>query len=139
MLSQLVYVSTRKSNCTTEEIEKILASCKKNNPALDITGVLLYSDNKFLQLVEGEPKELKGLYDKIKEDHRHKNCVMISYSPIQERSFPNWHMGSKKLADDTVNFNTQIDQKEKRLFENILAGKEENSGRVLQLIEKFFK
>lgn len=139
MLSQLVYVSTRKNNCTSQEIEKILASCEKNNPSLDITGVLLYSDNKFIQLVEGESKELKGLYDKIREDDRHKNCTMVSYAPIKERSFPNWHMGSKKLGEDTVNFNTQINSAEKKIFENILAGKEENSERILQLIGKFFK
>ncbi|MEQ9165113.1 MAG: BLUF domain-containing protein, partial [Fulvivirga sp.] len=48
MLSQLVYVSNRKPNCTEEEIEKILASCKKNNPPLNITGILLYSDKKFI-------------------------------------------------------------------------------------------
>lgn len=139
MLSQLVYVSSRKNNCSPEEIRKILSSCEKNNPPLNITGVLLYSDNKFIQLVEGEPKVLKGLYDKIKEDDRHKNCVMISYAPVKERSFPNWHMGSKKLGDDKVNFNTKINSAEKKLFENIIAGKEENSERVLQLISKFFK
>jgi Sensors of blue-light using FAD len=59
MLSQLVYVSNRKANCTEAEIEKILASCKKNNPPLNITGVLLYSDIKFIQLVEGEYKVIR--------------------------------------------------------------------------------
>lgn len=139
MLSQLVYVSKRKSICTAEEIQDILAACERNNPSLGITGVLLYSDDQFIQLVEGEPDTLKGLYDKIKEDDRHENCTMISYAPASDRSFPNWHMGSKKLGEDTVNFNTQIKSDEKELFENILAGKEENSERVRKLVEKFFK
>jgi hypothetical protein len=82
MLSQLVYVSNRKPNCSGEEIEKILESCKKNNAPLNITGVLLYSETKFIQLVEGDAKVIAGLYDKIKKDNRHSNPMMISYNPI---------------------------------------------------------
>ncbi len=58
MLAQLSYVSNRNSICTEAEIEKILAACKKNNPSLNVTGVLLYSDSKFIQMVEGESKTI---------------------------------------------------------------------------------
>jgi hypothetical protein len=61
MLSHLIYVSNRAQNCTQSEIEKILESCKKNNVQYDITGVLLYSDTKFVQYIEGQYKEIMGL------------------------------------------------------------------------------
>ncbi len=138
MLSQLTYVSIRNPNCTDAEIEKILASCKKNNSPLDITGVLLYSDSKFIQMVEGESKLILSLYDKIKIDKRHKNCMMISYGPIAEKSFPSWHMGSRKLALNEVDFKTDISHEDKEIFNNILVGKEEKSSRVLGLLKKFF-
>lgn len=92
MLSQLVYVSNRKPSCTPAEIEKILQACKKNNPPLNITGVLLYSDTKFIQLVEGESKVIMDLYDKIKLDSRHSNPMMIAYGPIATKAFPSWHI-----------------------------------------------
>jgi hypothetical protein len=66
MLAQITYMSDRNSDCTQTEIKDILSSCKKNNPTLEITGVLLYSDSKFIQMVEGESKTIIGLYDKIK-------------------------------------------------------------------------
>lgn len=138
MLSQLVYVSNRKQKCTDEEIEKILASCKKNNPPLNITGILLYSDKKFIQLVEGESKVIMELYDKIKKDDRHTNPMMISLSPIKEKSFPSWHMGSKKLPQSKVDFKTDITTEDKGVFESILNGKEENGERVLNMLKKFF-
>ena len=51
MLSQLVYVSQRNQSCTATEIDKIMASCEKNNSALGITGVLLHSEHRFIQLL----------------------------------------------------------------------------------------
>jgi len=138
MLSQLVYVSNRKPSCTDQEIEKILASCKKNNPSLDITGVLLYSDTKFIQMVEGDSKVITTLYDKIKTDSRHSNTRMISYGPIKERAFPSWHMGARKISGSEVDFKTEISTEDKSIFSSILQGKEENGARVLNLLKKFF-
>jgi hypothetical protein len=138
MLSQLVYVSTRKSNCTDVEIQKILNSCKKNNPSLEITGVLLYSDTKFIQLVEGNSKVITALYDKIKGDNRHSNTMMISYGPIKDRAFPSWHMGARKIEGSSVDFKTDITNEDKSIFNNILSGKEENGTKVLGLLKKFF-
>jgi Sensors of blue-light using FAD len=138
MLSQLVYVSNRKSNCTDVEIQKILESCKKNNPSLEITGVLLYSDTKFIQLVEGNSKVINGLYDKIKGDNRHNNTMMISYGPIKDRAFPSWHMGARKIEGSSIDFKTDITSEDKNIFNNILSGKEENGTKVLGLLKKFF-
>jgi hypothetical protein len=137
MLSQLVYVSNRKPNCTPDEIENILTACKKNNPPLNITGVLLYSDTKFIQLVEGEAKVIMDLYDKIKKDARHSNPMMISYNPIKEKSFPSWHMGSKDISKG-VQFKTDISEDDKKVFDQLLTGQEENGERVLNLLRKFF-
>ncbi len=138
MLSQLVYVSNRKPTCTQSEIDNILASCKKNNPSLNITGVLLYSDSKFIQLVEGDAKVIMSLYDKIKLDTRHSNPMMISYGPIKEKSFPSWHMGTKKILGNEVEFKTDITVEDKTVFNSILSGKEENGQKVLSLLKKFF-
>lgn len=138
MLSQLVYVSNRKTSCTQEEIDKILESCKRNNPSLNVTGVLLYSDTKFIQLVEGEANVITGLYDKIKADPRHTNTVMISYNPIREKSFPSWHMGTRKIGKKEVEYGTEITPEDKAIFSKILDGEEENGQRVLNLLKKFF-
>lgn len=137
MLAQLVYVSSRKDKCTDQEIEKILEACKKNNPKLDITGVLLYSDEKFIQYLEGDSKEILALYDKIKEDDRHERSMVISYAPIQEKSFPSWHMANKKVEND-INYRTDISPSDKKVFNALLTGKEQEGPQVLNLLKKFF-
>ncbi len=139
MLAQLVYLSKRKSNCTEEEINKILEACKRNNPELGITGILLYSKDKFIQLVEGENKTIMSLYDKIKGDPRHENCVLVSLSPIKEKTFPSWHMGSKKIKENIMDYDTDISLEHKSTFDAILTGKEQDGDRVLKTLQKFYQ
>ncbi len=139
MLSHLAYVSVRKNNCTEDEIKKILAACEKNNPPLDITGVLLYSDSRFIQYVEGEAVKLTALYDKIKNDARHERVVMISYSPIPNKIFPSWHMGAKKIESKSVDFLTDITQEEKATFNKILNNEQEPGDKVRSMLARFFK
>lgn len=137
MLSHLVYVSVRKSNCTEEEINKILKACERNNDKLDITGVLLYSDTHFVQYLEGVYKEIMNLYDKIKGDNRHKNVVLITTGNIKERTFPSWEMGAKKINEMNVQFDTELSPEEAERFRGILAGQEDND--AIDLMKKFFK
>jgi hypothetical protein len=139
MLSHLIYISTRTPSCTDAEIEKILLSCQKNNPALSITGVLLYSTTTFVQYIEGDYKNLSALYDKLKLDPRHKGTMLISSAPIKERSFPSWHMGSKKLATDDIDFKTKVNEDERVVLDEVLAGKKQDSQKAISVIKKFFK
>jgi hypothetical protein len=138
MLSQLVYVSNRSSNCSDREIEKILLSCKKNNPSLNITGILLYSPAKFIQLVEGDYKIINDLYNKIKTDNRHENLRLISLGPIKEKSFPSWHMGARKIEGSKVDFKTDISNEDQSTFDKILSGNEVAGTKALGILKKFF-
>jgi hypothetical protein len=139
MLSQLVYISSRKTNCTAVEIEKILQSCQKNNASLDITGVLLYSDTKFIQYLEGDAKQILHLYDQIKEDGRHEHVRMLSYGTISVRAFPSWHMATKALSQKEVAFRTDISTEDKQIFNHLLIGDQQPDSRIHLLIKKFFE
>ncbi|MGK7394640.1 MAG: BLUF domain-containing protein [Candidatus Cyclobacteriaceae bacterium M3_2C_046] len=137
MLSQLIYVSVRKNNCTDQEIENILASSNKNNGKKDITGVLLFSDTKFLQVLEGEKSDILALYDHIKLDERHKNVMMISLKPITQRYFPSWQMGSKAIDTQSFSFLTEMSSQEQTQFKSLLEGKEQQD--AIKVIHKLFK
>ena len=139
MLSNLVYVSYRKPECTEGEIQNILDACQRNNKELDITGVLLYSDKQFVQYLEGEYKTIYGLYDKIKTDNRHKNVVLISSYPIKERVFPSWQMGAKQFKEDNVDFLTDLSATEKQKFRSILAGEGQEDNKAMEVLQKIFK
>ena len=63
---------------------------------------------------------------------------MIAYGPIKQKSFPSWHMGSRKIQGSAVDFKTDISAEDKKIFEKILDGREENGMKVLDLLKKFF-
>lgn len=138
MLSRLVYISVRGANCDDAEIEKILESSVRNNGKIDITGVLLYSDTKFVQCLEGDYDQITELYETIKKDERHRNVILISLGNIKERAFPSWQMGSKKISLEDVNFNTKMSDDEKDEFKSILSGDKQQSQNVIDIIKKFF-
>lgn len=62
MLSQLVYLSIRNPDCSQELVSQILEVSQKNNSKTDITGALIYSQTKFLQVLEGEENQLIALF-----------------------------------------------------------------------------
>lgn len=136
-LCQLVYTSTRKPNCNAEEIQKILNSCERNNPSKAITGVLLHSEDTFIQYLEGS-KDIIKLYDLIKDDPRHTRVVLLSYGPLKERVFPNWHMGYKNIPKERIDFMTSGSVAERNLFESIIKGETQVGASAVKLLVKFF-
>lgn len=138
MLYQLVYKSVRNSNCDENEIQKILDSCKRNNPSKDITGVLLHTENNFIQYIEGK-KDIIELYDLIKEDKRHSRVVLLSYGMLKERIFPSWHMGYKNIPLERINFMTDANQHDKVVFDSIMRGEKQTDTSATELLVKFFK
>jgi len=137
MLTNLIYTSKRCPICTEEEIDKILEVCQSNNPTKDITGVLLYSNDMFLQYLEGDRKELFHLYDDIKKDIRHSDAVMVGCKPIDERTFPVWGMAKKNIGKDGFRSISGGRNMDKQQFDGILADLE--NGQLVSTIRKFFK
>lgn len=99
MLKQLIYVSFTSPHFQADDIGRILAASHRNNPTLGITGLLIIKNNLFLQALEGETEAVRDLFNKIREDVRHKDISIISWEAIEKRDFPNWSMGFKNLDD----------------------------------------
>lgn len=136
-LYQLVYSSIRTKACTQEEIEKILASCQANNPKHDVTGVLLHSNDNFIQYLEGG-KEIIKLFDHIKADPRHKSVVLLNYAPLSKRVFPTWHMGYKNVSRKEIDFLTNGNEAEKKIFNSLVKGEKQTDVSAINLLVKFF-
>lgn len=91
-LHRLIYVSDQCEYIELADLKEILAKSERSNAELEITGLLLMVDRKFLQVLEGPAAELNVLYEKIMRDSRHKNIKLISYTPIHDRHFKEWSM-----------------------------------------------
>lgn len=94
---QLLYVSGAAGVVTDDDIEQILTASRKNNAARGVTGMLLYADGAFIQVLEGEESDVKAIARRIQRDRRHRNYMVLCEQFAQERAFADWQMGCKKL------------------------------------------
>lgn len=101
MLVRLLYASRAAAPLTTPVVESILAQSRAHNPKLGITGILCYSNDLFMQLLEGGRDEVCELYNTIVRDERHRDVRILIYEEISERRFGNWTMGHVDIA--TIN------------------------------------
>lgn len=94
---RLSYASTTDHDWSPEELLTLLTNCQTNNAANNITGILLYAQQTFFQVLEGEETVVNKVYEMIQKDKRHKDCTIIEVEKIRERSFPYWSMGFEKI------------------------------------------
>ena len=98
MLVRLMYASRATDSINQEALAAILKKSRQNNPATGVTGVLCYSEGLFLQLLEGGRLPVSQLYNRIANDARHRDVMMLSYEEIGERKFAGWSMGQVNLS-----------------------------------------
>ncbi len=98
-LIQIVYVSTARADLGEADIEQIVETAARNNALRDLTGMLMYADGQFMQMLEGEETVIDALLDKLRLDPRHHDLTVLERAAIENRSFADWSMGFKRLDD----------------------------------------
>ena len=93
----LVYLSRASERFEETSLLELLKTSRENNASLGVTGLLLYKDGNFLQLLEGEQATVQKLYAKIESDPRHYNVTTLMEGPLDQRQFPAWSMGFRDL------------------------------------------
>lgn len=93
----LLYVSSAVRPFSGSDLEELLATSRDNNARVGITGMLLYKDGNFMQVLEGEEGAVRDLYDKIGDDPRHRGEIVLREGFTEERQFPGWSMGFRDL------------------------------------------
>ena len=95
----LTYVSSATTILTPDELLALLQTARDNNGRLGLTGMLLYKDGNFMQVLEGEEAPLRDLHKKIAKDSRHSGLIKLLDHPIETRQFPSWSMAFTNLDD----------------------------------------
>ena len=100
MLVRLMYASRASEQIGAEDLAAILRVSKANNPATGVTGVLCFclSSGIFMQVLEGGRQPVSTIYNRIANDARHREVVLLSYEEIAERSFSGWSMGQVNMS-----------------------------------------
>ena len=99
-LYHIVYLSASSRLLSDEELDTILATSRANNRARGITGMLLYSDGGFIQVLEGPKPDVMDLYHTIERDARHGRLITLLEGPIEARNFPDWEMGFERVSPE---------------------------------------
>ena len=91
-LVHLIYVSVATEHFKDDDLITLLELARTKNAATDVTGMLLYSERNFFQVLEGDAQVVDSLYKKISADERHSKVAKIIQEPISERAFGKWTM-----------------------------------------------
>lgn len=91
-LVRAVYTSTAIPNLGLSAVESILEKARGKNLENNVTGMLLFSGDYFLQYIEGGRNQVNETLVRILRDDRHSKPVIIDYSEIEHRSFQDWSM-----------------------------------------------
>ncbi len=117
-MNYIIYVSTADRLLTDEDLTKLLLKSRINNAKAGITGMLLYSNGTFFQVLEGEEEQLSALFEKISKDSRHRGIIKLKSGKLANRIFPDWSMGFKTSVTESVSHLRGFVNPEKKEFLN---------------------
>lgn len=95
MLKSIVYTSVATVPVEKHVLRDILSASTRNNNKLELTGLLIYFDGTYVQVLEGPSENVDLMIGRIRKDHRNKDMIILMENEIEEREFSQWDMGFK--------------------------------------------
>lgn len=101
-LIHLGYISKSVEPMNGRQLNEILRKSRQRNEKNSITGMLLYSQGSFLQILEGSPLSIHEIFSSIKSDLRHHSINVLFEENLSHRHFCNWAMGFCHLQSSEI-------------------------------------
>lgn len=99
MLWRLVYVSAAVEKFNRDTLAQMVEAAGSKNARLDITGVLMFAGDRFMQVLEGPRDAVLPLFETIEHDDRHIFVELVQSQGVSSRLFSGWSMGLCNLDD----------------------------------------
>lgn len=128
-----IYASTAAHNFDERDLPHLLEKSRSNNAVLGITGMLLYIEGNFFQVLEGDEAMVGPVFDRICRDARHGRVTLIIREPIFQRDFPDWTMGYARANLSDV----QAHLGENDFFTSATCLEQMGPGRARKLLSAF--
>ena len=90
---QLIYTSIATGPFSKDQLDTLLVKARAHNHSLNISGMLVYDDGFFIQVLEGPEKEVEELFNVIGKDRRHNTVRLLLRHQIEAKEFEDWSMG----------------------------------------------
>lgn len=101
-MKRIIYCSQATYDFAPEELVALLEVSRRNNETAGLSGMLLYSSQSFLQLLEGDPATLATTYARIGADARHTRLRVLLEADVAAPLFPDWTMGFEHVDDEDL-------------------------------------
>lgn len=98
-LISLVYTSTAAAPFRETALTHLLDQARSLNGSREVTGMLLYRGERFIQVLEGPADVVRRLATTIGRDPRHCDMRVLVEESIPARRFADWTMGYRPLRD----------------------------------------
>lgn len=85
------YISTASQHATESVVNDPLVFVEHENNRKKVSGILIYADGTFFQIIEGEETIIKPLFNKILKDPRHHHIIKLLDKPSSKISFSKYH------------------------------------------------
>lgn len=111
MLS-LIYSSVATRTLEPSDLTALLTQSRASNERTGITGMLLFRNGYFLQVLEGPDAKVRAKMHTIRDDDRHTKVTVLLEDMIEERQFPEWTMGFPSMdsgAEDAPGYRATFD------------------------------
>lgn len=131
-MKYIIYHSTPSIYFRPERLEEMMLKFRKNNAKNSITGLLLYSEGSFLQLLEGEDFIVNKVMKKIQKDKIHHSIIILVDALSDTRMFPAWSMGFETMPTHQL-------KEVKQLIQPVLESLGEVNSAINQQIIGYFK
>jgi Sensors of blue-light using FAD len=134
---RLIYSSEAAPGLARVELEEMLAESRIRNQAHGITGVLLFVEGAFLQILEGEKADVHNLMARIELDPRHRGIKVFYEEEVGDRAFASWSMAYLSPSAQEVAKWAELDGA--TTIGNVLASIESNPGRLPVMVVNILK
>ena len=91
-LCRLLYISSAVREFDAHEVQILAANARARNAANGVTGLLIYHDGNFLQVLEGPSEAVQASYTRIMQNWRHKGATVLLREEVETRAFPEFSM-----------------------------------------------
>ncbi|MGY2134494.1 BLUF domain-containing protein [Hymenobacter sp. HD11105] len=79
-------------------LQALLTQSRRYNACHQLSGLLLYSAGRYVQVLEGAEADVQTVYARIQRDPRHEQVVTLSQGPQPQRRFADWSLRFGSLA-----------------------------------------
>lgn len=90
---QLIYISAATVDFTPHDLRDLLSKARANNTNIDVSGMLIFHEGSFFQVLEGPEENVFQIFDHISDDPRHDEVKLLLKQDVKKRSFEDWSMG----------------------------------------------